>query len=61
MKYVALTPGWKGGDEALLAELVHHAGEYAKKRGADQLIALFTGSRGDAEKKWAPFGFKFVG
>ncbi len=36
-----------GGDE-LLAQLMAHASLFAQKRGVEQLIALFTGSRADA-------------
>ncbi len=57
MKFVAVDPF----DEAVLRQLVLHAAKFCKSNGADQMIALFSGARADADKKWGPFGFKFVG
>jgi hypothetical protein len=48
-------------NDAVLGQLVLHASGYCKANGGDQLIALFSGARADADKKWGPFGFKFVG
>jgi hypothetical protein len=57
LKFVAVDPP----DDVVLGQLVLHAIAFCKSRGADQLIALFAGARADADKKWGPFGFKFVG
>ena len=45
-----------------LQQLVLHASKWAHDLGADHLIALFPGSRADAENYWGTTcGFKFVG
>ncbi len=59
LKYVAFES--EDDSDRLLGQIVLHASKYCVANGADQLIALFSGARNEAEKKWGPHGFKFVG
>jgi hypothetical protein len=59
LKYVAFES--EADSDRILGQLVLHASKFCVANGGDQLIALFSGARGDAEKKWGPHGFRFVG
>jgi hypothetical protein len=47
--------------EKITGQLVFHASEYALKNNADQLVALYAGTRAEAQTFWGRFGFNFIG
>lgn len=61
MKYVAFSNEALRDNVSLLAQLALHLSIWARQQGSDMLVALWSGSRSDAEAYWGRVGFKFVG